>query len=115
MWRDDEQQRAPYRRAHVTGGGDHAAAERADARARIGQAAGVAIDDDVIEAGAGRDHREAVRQLVQPGREQLERIEQHAAERQVPQQERREQRDRERAQLDARVFALLGGPHSAFA
>ena len=61
--------------------------ERTGARLRVREAARVAIDHDAIEAGAGDDHREPVRELVQPRGEQLERIEHDTAKRQVPQQE----------------------------
>jgi len=95
--RHDQEQGAPQRRTHVARRRDHRPADPAGLAMTVRQSAGVAIDQHVIEAGAGQDHRQAVRQLVQPGREQLERVQQHAAERQVPQEQRGQEGERQRA------------------
>jgi len=97
--RHDEQQRAPQRRAHVPGSGDQRECHRTRTIRGVGEPAGVAIDHDAVEPVAGDQHQQAVRHLVEPRREQLERVEQEPAERQVPEQQRREQSDRDGAQL----------------
>ena len=103
---EDEEERARERRPHVAGAGDHRLRGGRDARRGIGEAAGVAEDLQSVDPGAEDHHEERVRRLVQPGREDLERVERDPAVGHVPQDQRDEERHDEELLLSRCALAV---------